>query len=70
MLDLVASIIFGVLNGVFWYSPTVGFGKVWASNAWPGKTLEQIGETQTEGMLAACILSNVMAIVLFRVLVR
>lgn len=70
MFDVIISIVFSVLNGMLWYSPTIGFGQTWASNAWPGKTMEQIGQSQTEGMYATCVLSHVIAIVLFKVLAR
>lgn len=58
------------LNGFIWYSPNIGFGRLWASNAWPSKTIEQIGQSQPESAILVTLLTNLVVIILFWILLR
>lgn len=72
MLDLAISVVLSIVNGMFWYSPSVGFGSLWAANAWPGKSMEWIANTQThaEGMYAVSIVSHCISMLMFKILTR
>lgn len=70
MLDVILSTGFAILNGMVWYNESVGFGRVWAANAWPGKTLLEIGSDQSESIYIVCMLSHLVIMVLFKLLSR
>lgn len=70
MLKIIFSVVLGAFIGMLWYSPTVGFGHAWASNAWPGKTIEEIGHSNTESAYVITIFANLMVMILFNVILR
>ena len=70
MLKYLICTALACLNGFIWYSPNIGFGRVWASNAWPSKTIEQIGQSQPESAVPITLLFNLIIVILYSVILR
>lgn len=70
MLQVIISVALATVNGWFWYNTSIGFGRVWASHAWPGKTIEDIGRIQDQSTYIITMFSQVLSMILFSMVLR